>query len=91
VKERGGGPARHQGGVQGGEIGWGNAQRAAEGNKACGRIYSQRDLEQATDGFSPLNKIGGGGFGFVYKGHLDGIDVAIKVCFCLFKEVFVHR
>ncbi|KAL2326791.1 hypothetical protein Fmac_020218 [Flemingia macrophylla] len=43
-------------------------------------IYSYKDLRIATEGFSPANKIGQGGFGAVYKGKLrDGSLVAIKV------------
>ncbi|XP_004488850.1 cold-responsive protein kinase 1-like [Cicer arietinum] len=44
------------------------------------RIYSYRELRNATDNFSPANKIGEGGFGPVYKGQLkDGKLAAIKV------------
>ncbi|GLU17674.1 hypothetical protein SLE2022_340310 [Rubroshorea leprosula] len=42
--------------------------------------YTYRELQTATEDFSPLNKIGEGGFGSVYKGRLrDGKVVAIKV------------
>ncbi|XP_014494541.1 cold-responsive protein kinase 1 isoform X1 [Vigna radiata var. radiata] len=43
-------------------------------------IYTYRELRSATEGFSPSNKIGQGGFGEVYKGKLrNGSLVAIKV------------
>ncbi|KAK7317814.1 hypothetical protein RJT34_02368 [Clitoria ternatea] len=43
-------------------------------------IYTYKELRNATDGFSPANKIGQGGFGSVYKGKLrNGSLVAIKV------------
>ncbi|XP_042512648.1 cold-responsive protein kinase 1-like isoform X2 [Macadamia integrifolia] len=42
--------------------------------------YTYRELKNATEDFSPENKIGEGGFGCVYKGRLrDGKVVAIKV------------
>ncbi|KAK1440346.1 hypothetical protein QVD17_06171 [Tagetes erecta] len=41
--------------------------------------FKIQDLEKATDGFSPKNFIGRGGFGVVYKGVLDdGSVVAVK-------------
>lgn len=44
------------------------------------KLYSYEELRIATEGFSPVNKIGKGGFGSVYKGTLaNGINVAIKV------------
>uniref|UniRef100_A0A1J3FJ79 Putative LRR receptor-like serine/threonine-protein kinase n=1 Tax=Noccaea caerulescens TaxID=107243 RepID=A0A1J3FJ79_NOCCA len=44
------------------------------------KIYKYREIRQATDDFSAENKIGEGGFGSVYKGHLkDGKVAAIKV------------
>ncbi|XP_071725918.1 cold-responsive protein kinase 1-like [Rutidosis leptorrhynchoides] len=44
------------------------------------RLYAYKDLQVATQDFSPENKIGEGGFGSVYKGVLkDGLAVAIKV------------
>ncbi|XP_076934211.1 cold-responsive protein kinase 1-like [Bidens hawaiensis] len=44
------------------------------------KLYSYKDLRNATDDFSPANKIGEGGFGPVYKGRLkDGKVAAIKV------------
>ncbi|XP_074588819.1 cold-responsive protein kinase 1-like isoform X2 [Curcuma longa] len=43
-------------------------------------IYTYKELKNATDSFSPVNKIGEGGFGSVYKGRLrDGKDIAVKV------------
>ncbi|CAD5183006.1 unnamed protein product [Musa acuminata subsp. malaccensis] len=44
------------------------------------KIYTYKELKNATDDFSPANKVGEGGFGSVYKGRLrDGKFVAIKV------------
>ncbi|KAJ0253512.1 Protein kinase domain-containing protein [Hirschfeldia incana] len=44
------------------------------------KIYKYKEIRQATDNFNPMNKIGEGGFGSVYKGHLkDGKVAAIKV------------
>lgn len=44
------------------------------------KLYSYKELSIATDDFSPINKIGEGGFGSVYKGRLkDGKIAAIKV------------
>uniref|UniRef100_M1AFU7 Receptor ser thr protein kinase n=1 Tax=Solanum tuberosum TaxID=4113 RepID=M1AFU7_SOLTU len=48
------------------------------------RVFSYNSLRSATGHFHPSNKIGGGGFGVVYKGVLrDGTCVAIK---CLSAE-----
>ncbi|KAG8657808.1 cold-responsive protein kinase 1 isoform X2 [Manihot esculenta] len=42
--------------------------------------YTYKELRNATEDFSPANKIGEGGFGSVYKGKLkDGRIAAIKV------------
>ncbi|KAJ7981985.1 Protein kinase superfamily protein [Quillaja saponaria] len=44
------------------------------------RFYTYKELRIATEDFSDSNKIGEGGFGSVYKGHLkDGKFAAIKV------------
>ncbi|XP_039495408.1 serine/threonine-protein kinase pelle [Drosophila santomea] len=37
------------------------------------------ELENATDGWSPQNRLGQGGFGDVYRGRWKQLDVAIKV------------
>ncbi|XP_031103381.1 putative serine/threonine-protein kinase [Ipomoea triloba] len=48
------------------------------------RLFSYNSIRSATGHFHPSNKIGGGGFGVVYKGVLrDGTCVAIK---CLSAE-----
>ncbi|CAM0870570.1 unnamed protein product [Alopecurus aequalis] len=42
-------------------------------------IFDLPALKQATDNFSPRNKLGEGGFGVVYKGILpDGQEIAVK-------------
>ncbi|KAL2247477.1 putative serine/threonine-protein kinase isoform X2 [Sesamum indicum] len=44
------------------------------------KLYSYKELQIATENFSPANKIGEGGFGSVYKGRLNnGTLMAIKV------------
>ncbi|CAI0440703.1 unnamed protein product [Linum tenue] len=57
---------------------------AEEENELAGvhnvKTYSYKELRHATDDFSPVNKIGEGGFGSVYKGRLkDGKLVAVKL------------
>ncbi|XVE97065.1 hypothetical protein REPUB_Repub02eG0278500 [Reevesia pubescens] len=43
------------------------------------RLFSYNSLRSATSDFRPSNRIGGGGFGVVYRGVLrDGTEVAIK-------------
>ncbi|KAH7373452.1 hypothetical protein KP509_17G056800 [Ceratopteris richardii] len=47
--------------------------------KSLGKVFSLQELQTATQGFHPINKIGEGGFGDVYKGTLlDGQEIAIK-------------
>nr|XP_027061187.1 cold-responsive protein kinase 1-like [Coffea arabica]XP_027061188.1 cold-responsive protein kinase 1-like [Coffea arabica]XP_027061189.1 cold-responsive protein kinase 1-like [Coffea arabica]XP_027061190.1 cold-responsive protein kinase 1-like [Coffea arabica] len=60
---------------------WGTIELEEEGlNVDNARLYSYGDLRIATEDFSPVNKIGKGGFGSVYKGRLkDGTLAAIKV------------
>lgn len=42
-------------------------------------IFPHSDLEKATQGFSPVMRIGGGGSCEVFRGNLYNVDVAIKV------------
>lgn len=37
-------------------------------------VYNFRDLAHATENFNPDLLVGKGGFGRVYKGHLEGKD-----------------
>ena len=43
------------------------------------RKYTMQEIEVATDKFSPSKKLGEGGYGPVFKGHLDHTPVAIKL------------
>ncbi|KAK7311964.1 hypothetical protein RJT34_10468 [Clitoria ternatea] len=43
------------------------------------RRYTIEEIEEATEKFAPKNKIGEGGYGPVYRGHLDHTPVAIKI------------
>lgn len=43
------------------------------------RKYTINDIEEATQKFSQTLKIGEGGYGPVFKGQLDHIQVAIKI------------
>ncbi|XP_004501456.1 U-box domain-containing protein 35 isoform X2 [Cicer arietinum] len=43
------------------------------------RKYTMEEIEVATEKFSPSKKLGEGGYGPVYKGHLDHTAVAIKL------------
>ncbi|PHU26034.1 putative LRR receptor-like serine/threonine-protein kinase [Capsicum chinense] len=44
-----------------------------------GRVYTFRQIKDATQNFNAVNKLGEGGFGPVYKGLLpDGISIAVK-------------
>ncbi|KAL5974265.1 hypothetical protein ACLOJK_030929 [Asimina triloba] len=55
---------------------------AADGNSSIDVWYlkvSYTDLHRATDGFSQNNLIGVGSHGSVYRGTLDGMQVAVKV------------
>ncbi|CAH2080581.1 unnamed protein product [Thlaspi arvense] len=43
------------------------------------RRYSYKDLSSATSNFSRERKLGEGGFGEVYKGYLNDLDMAVAV------------
>jgi hypothetical protein len=43
------------------------------------RKYTMQEIEVATEKFSPSKKLGEGGYGPVFKGHLDHTPVAIKL------------
>ncbi|KAL1196900.1 putative L-type lectin-domain containing receptor kinase S.5 [Cardamine amara subsp. amara] len=40
--------------------------------------FKLRELKRATGNFSPENKLGQGGFGMVFRGKWEGIDIAVK-------------
>jgi len=42
------------------------------------REFTTEELLEATDNFSIERKIGGGGFGIVYRGYICGTTVAVK-------------
>jgi hypothetical protein len=43
------------------------------------RMYAYKDLQKATNNFHDNMKLGQGAFGAVYKGVLDGSEIAVKV------------
>lgn len=42
-------------------------------------VFSESEVNAATDGFAESSRIGEGGFGTVYKGTIRGTPVAVKV------------
>lgn len=58
------------------------------GARTSWRIFTYKELEAATNGFSEENKLGEGGFGCVYWGKTnDGLQVYI-LAFYIFFLVF---
>ena len=43
------------------------------------RKYTVHEIEEGTDNFAESRKVGEGGYGPVYRGHLDHTSVAVKV------------
>ncbi|KAI3440420.1 Protein kinase domain-containing protein [Psidium guajava] len=67
-----------------GNLGLGSLGTAANGGNSRYRrgvqVFTYKELEVATEGFSERNMIGNGGYGVVYKGVLsDGTVAAIKM------------
>ncbi|OEL13280.1 U-box domain-containing protein 33 [Dichanthelium oligosanthes] len=56
-----------------------NQQGALVPSEALNTNFSLTELQQATQDFDPMLKIGEGGFGNVYKGFLRNTTVAIKL------------
>ncbi|XP_021833348.1 PTI1-like tyrosine-protein kinase At3g15890 [Prunus avium] len=55
------------------------ATREIGGGQASWRIFSYKELQTATNGFSDDNLLGEGGFGSVYWGKTsDGLQIAVK-------------
>ena len=53
------------------------------GKKGCVPIIDYKQIEKATGNFKEINILGKGGFGCVYKAHLDdNLDVAVKKLHC---------
>eukprot|EP00249_Psilotum_nudum_P002238 c15178_g1_i1 orf=2-277(+) len=52
-------------------------QRSPEFGKLP-RKFTYAELEAATKHFSPVSYLAEGGFGFVYRGKLNGQDIAVK-------------
>ena len=67
--------------MKGGCLHGGNLNRTPPAPKFRGvQVFTYRELEVATDGFSEANVIGNGGFGLMYRGVLsDGTLAAIKL------------
>ena len=42
------------------------------------REFTEDDLMRATEKFSPDRKLGQGGFGTVFRGYINGTNVAVK-------------
>lgn len=61
--------------IYGGKLGF-----PLQDRKRGAQVFTYKELELATDGFSESNVIGSGGFGVVYRGNLsDGTVAAIKL------------
>ena len=48
--------------------------------------FRREDIAKATNNFSKQECVGEGGFGCVYRGHIHGTTVAVKIL----KKVFSH-
>ncbi|XP_027367053.1 probable serine/threonine-protein kinase PBL21 [Abrus precatorius] len=66
--------------VKGGCLHGGNLSRTPVAKIRGVQVFTYRELEVATDGFSEANVIGNGGYGLMYRGVLsDGTLAAIKL------------
>lgn len=52
-------------------------------------VFSEGDLLYATDNFSQVNRLGTGGFGEVYRGWMNGTNVAVKKLTEVCMEFFI--
>ena len=42
------------------------------------RKFTEEEMKDATENFLSCRKLGGGGFGVVYRGYINGTNVAVK-------------
>ncbi|MCD9559288.1 hypothetical protein HAX54_017158 [Datura stramonium] len=79
VASDGGREKRHSSSSSRGRSIYGSENNSTHTKEAGSIKFTMEDIYKATKNFSPSLKIGQGGFGIVYKGHLqDGTIVAIK-------------
>jgi hypothetical protein len=69
----------HAGCIYGGRLGPLGLAAAQPRSRQGAQVFTYRELERATDGFSEGNVLGRGAYGAVFRGRLgDGTPAAIK-------------
>ena len=53
------------------------------------REFTEEELKEVTEGFSLGRKLGEGGFGIVFRGYINGTNIAVKKLteVCLYDDV----